>query len=52
MMNSNFVCVAAGPAANTNALTRKPAAAMLPPMNLQPDNRRRDFSPTGTAAGQ
>ena len=51
-MDFDVVCVAAGFAADTNTLTRKPAAAMLPPMNLQPDNRRRDFCPTGTAAGQ
>jgi hypothetical protein len=52
MMDIDFICVAASSAANTNALTRNPAAAMLPPMNLQPVNRRRDFCPTGTAAGQ
>jgi len=51
-MDFAVVCVAASSAATTNALTRQPAAAMLPPMNLQPDNRRRDFCPTGAAAGQ
>jgi len=51
-MDFNIVCVAASFAADTNALTRKPAAAMLPPMNLQPEAWRRDFCPTGTAAGQ
>jgi hypothetical protein len=51
-MDSEFGCVAAGSAAQTNALTRKTAAAMLSPMYLQLDNMRRDFCPTGTAAGQ
>jgi hypothetical protein len=46
------VCIAANGGESINALTRKPAAAMLPPMNLQLDNRRRDFCPTGAAAGQ
>jgi hypothetical protein len=49
-------CRRAFPAANlvadTKALTRNPAAAMLPRMKLEPGNRRRHFCPTGTAAGQ